>query len=30
MTKKTHQPVSLNINEAKEFLTHIVKNNRFL
>lgn len=30
MAKKTHQPVSLNINEAKEFLTHIVKNNRFL
>ena len=30
MTKKTHQAVSLNINEAKEFLSHIVKNNRFL
>ena len=30
MTKNTHQPVSLNIDEAKSFLSHIVTNNRFL
>jgi hypothetical protein len=30
MTKKTHQPVSLNIDEAKSFLSHIVTNNRYL
>jgi len=30
MTKKAHQPVSLNIDEAKEFLSHIVTNNRYL
>jgi hypothetical protein len=26
MTKKAHQPVSLNIDEAKSFLSHIVTN----
>ena len=30
MTKKAHQPVSLNIDEAKSFLSHIVTNNRYL
>ena len=30
MTKKAHQPVSLNIDEAKSFLSHIVINNRYL
>ena len=30
MTKKAHQPVSLNIYEAKSFLSHIVTNNRYL
>jgi len=30
MTKKVHQPVSLNIDEAKSVLSHIVTNNRYL
>ena len=30
MTKKAHQPVSLNIDEAKSILSHIVTNNRYL
>lgn len=30
MSKKTTNQVSLNINEAKEFLSHIVSNNRYL
>lgn len=30
MTKKAHQPVSLNIDEAKSVLSHIVTNNRYL